>query len=111
MVLGNLRAGNGDECLGLNSVIGMFLSQIENELFDSRAHFFERHRGWDAHIQKNICAIRSAADPPGKPAAYAAHVHHPRLATVISFALPRRNPAVYRVETWLHAKTKTVLSL
>ncbi len=50
VVLGNFGAGNGNENLGFDTVLRMFFSQIENELFDGGTHFLQRNRGRNAHI-------------------------------------------------------------
>src|SRR5713226_9077796 len=111
MLLGNFGSGNGDENLGLDSVVWMFLAQIKNQLLDGGSHFFQRHRGRDPHIEENVSAIRRAADAPGEAAADAAYIHDAGLAVVSGFALPRRNPIVDRVENLLHAEDGAVALL
>src|ERR1700756_1800027 len=92
MLLGNFRAWNGHKYLGFDSVVRMCLPQIENKLFDGPPHFLQRH-GWrNAYIEKNVRAIRRAADAPRKAGANAADVHDARLPVVGSFLLPSGNP-------------------
>src|SRR4029077_3989323 len=104
VVLGNFCAGDRDENLGLDTVVWMFLPQVENELFDGGADFFERHCGRDSHIEKSVRAIRRAADAPREAAANAADVYDAGLAVVSGFALPRGNPIVNWVENLFHAE-------
>src|SRR5258706_12458788 len=111
MVLRNLGAGHGDECFGLDAVVGMFSAQIENELFDRGPNFLERHRRRHAHIQKNVGAMWSPADTPWEPGANAADVHNAWLAVVSSFFLPRGNPVINGVEELFHAENGAVVLL
>src|SRR4029077_2899161 len=111
VVLGNFRAGNRNENLVLDSVVWMFLAQIANKLFDGGTHFFQRHRRGNPHIEKNVRAIRRAANAPGKATTDATDIHDAGLAVVCSFALPRGNPIVNRVENLLHAEDRAVVSL
>src|ERR1700687_3166036 len=54
MIFGNLRARYGDENLVFNGRVSMFLSQIEDQLLDGYADLFQRHRGRNADIEKNV---------------------------------------------------------
>src|SRR5579859_1186315 len=111
MILGDFGAWHGHECFILDAVVWMLFSQLKDKLFDGHAYFFERHRWGHAHIQENIRAVGSAADPPGMSAADATDIHDAWLAIVHGLLLPRSDPFINGRQNFFQAENRAVVLL